>query len=70
MPTYCANLTWLFTELPMRERVAAAARAGFEAVEVLWPYDIPADELAMLLVERLAVIGVLAAPDLLPTTQA
>lgn len=34
-----ANLTWLFTELPLLDRPAAAARAGFDAVEVLFPYD-------------------------------
>lgn len=39
MPKFCANLTWLFTELPFLERFAAAKDAGFEAVEVLFPYD-------------------------------
>jgi hydroxypyruvate isomerase len=40
------NLRWLFTELPMHERYAAAARAGFRGVEVAFPYDTPARELA------------------------
>jgi len=39
MPRYCANLTWLFTELPFIERFAAAKDAGFDGVEVLFPYD-------------------------------
>lgn len=39
MPKFCANLSLLFTELPMAERPAAAARAGFDAVEVLFPYE-------------------------------
>lgn len=39
MPKFCANLTMLFNELPLAERPAAAARAGFGAVEVLFPYD-------------------------------
>ncbi|MBT8412592.1 MAG: TIM barrel protein [Octadecabacter sp.] len=39
MPKFCANLSMLFTELPLAERPAAAARAGFGAVEVLFPYD-------------------------------
>ncbi|QEE34723.1 TIM barrel protein [Octadecabacter sp. SW4] len=39
MPKVCANLTWLFTELPMIARPHAAAQAGFGAVEVLFPYD-------------------------------
>ena len=31
MPRFAANLTMLFTELPMLERFAAAAAAGFMA---------------------------------------
>jgi hydroxypyruvate isomerase len=39
------NLSILFTELPMLERPAAAAGAGFDAVEMWWPFDgpVPAD---------------------------
>ncbi|MEE1949602.1 TIM barrel protein [Pseudomonas alcaligenes] len=37
-----ANLSLLFTEHPMLERVAAAAAAGFDGVEVQFPYEIPA----------------------------
>ncbi len=40
------NLRWLFTELPMAERYSAAASAGFRGVEVAFPYDVPAKELA------------------------
>ena len=36
----CANLTMLFTELPFLERFGAAKSAGFDAVEVLFPYDV------------------------------
>lgn len=39
MPRFAANLTYLFTELPMLDRFAAAAEAGFGAVEILYPYD-------------------------------
>jgi hydroxypyruvate isomerase len=42
MPKLAANLTWLFTELPLRERFGAAAACGFRAVEVLFPYELPA----------------------------
>jgi len=41
VPKFCANLTLLFTELPFLERFAAAKAAGFNAVEVLFPYDEP-----------------------------
>jgi hydroxypyruvate isomerase len=39
MPRLCANLKWLFTELPFLERFDAAARAGFAAVEYASPYE-------------------------------
>ena len=45
MPRFAANLTLMFTELPFLDRFAAAAAAGFEAVEFLFPYDHPADEI-------------------------
>ena len=45
MPKFAANLTWLFKELPLVDRVRAAAEAGFEGVEVLFPYDVNAQEL-------------------------
>ena len=46
MPRFAANLTMLFTELPMLERFAAAASAGFQGVEILFPYDVPARDLS------------------------
>lgn len=45
MPKFCANLTWLFTELPFMERFEAAKEAGFDAVEVLSPYDANAQDI-------------------------
>jgi hydroxypyruvate isomerase len=41
MPRFAANLTMMFNEIPFPERFAAAARAGFPAVEFLFPYDYP-----------------------------
>ena len=46
MARFAANLTFLFTELPMLDRFAAARRAGFEGAEVLFPFDLAAPELA------------------------
>ena len=40
MPRFAANLGHLFTERPLIERFAAAAAAGFSAVELQFPYDI------------------------------
>lgn len=45
MPKFCANLTWLFTELPFLDRFEAAKEAGFDAVEVLFPYDVNAQDI-------------------------
>jgi 2-dehydrotetronate isomerase len=42
MPRFAANLGFLFTEHPLLERFGAAADAGFTAVELLFPYDVPA----------------------------
>jgi hydroxypyruvate isomerase len=38
---YDVNLSILFTELPLLERPAAAAEAGFDAVELWWPFPEP-----------------------------
>jgi hydroxypyruvate isomerase len=46
MLKFAANLTMLFTELPFMQRFEAAARAGFEAVEYLFPYAFEKKELA------------------------
>jgi len=46
MPRFAANLTMLFTELPFMQRFEAAARAGFKAVEYLFPYAYDPRELA------------------------
>lgn len=46
MPKFAANLSLLFTELPFLDRFEAAAAAGFDAVEFMFPYDFPADEIA------------------------
>lgn len=44
MPRFAANLTMLWTEHPLLERLDRAAAAGFGAVEILFPYgeDAPA----------------------------
>lgn len=44
MPRFAANLTMLFTEAAPLARPARAARAGFDGVEVLFPYDHSAAE--------------------------
>src|SRR5258706_8623918 len=41
MPRFAANLSMMFTEVPFLDRFDAAAKAGFTAVEFLFPYDHP-----------------------------
>lgn len=40
-----ANLSLLFTELPLLARLQAAAAAGFDGVEIQFPYEVPALQL-------------------------
>ncbi|WP_050386039.1 2-oxo-tetronate isomerase [Bradyrhizobium pachyrhizi] len=44
MPRFAANLTMMFNEVPFLDRFEAAAKSGFTAVEFLFPYDHPAEE--------------------------
>ncbi len=46
MPKFAANLGFLWTELPLLDRIAAAGRAGFRAVELHYPYDLPPADVA------------------------
>ncbi len=62
MPKFAANLSMLFTEQAFLDRFAAAAEAGFEGVEYLFPYDHPAEALA----ERLREHGLVQVLHNLP----
>jgi hydroxypyruvate isomerase len=46
MPRFCANISMLFGERALPERFEAAARAGFRAVEIQFPYRWDRTELA------------------------
>jgi hydroxypyruvate isomerase len=43
---FSANLTMMFTELEFIDRFAAAANAGFKAVEYVGPYAFPEEQIA------------------------
>ncbi len=60
---FAPNLTFLFTELPERARVPAAAKLGFDAVEWIFPYAVAKDEVAAILADNgvTNVYGVLPA---------
>lgn len=46
MPKFAANLTLMFNEVPFPQRFHCAARAGFSAVEFLFPYAHAPEEVA------------------------
>lgn len=46
MPRFAANLTMMFNEWEFLDRFAAAADAGFDAVEFLFPYDVSPEDIA------------------------
>ena len=46
MPKFCANLTMLYGEHHFLDRFGAAARDGFAAVEYMFPYQFPKEQLA------------------------
>jgi hydroxypyruvate isomerase len=52
MPKFAANLTMMFNEVAFPERFAAAAKAGFKAVEFLFPYDHAPQDVAQWLKEN------------------
>ena len=49
MPKFAAILTMLFGDVPFLDRFGAASRAGFKAVEYLFPYEFDKQELRDLL---------------------
>lgn len=62
MPRFAANLTMLFNEVGFLDRFGAAARAGFTAVEYLFPYEYD----PLVLKDRLAEHGLTQALHNLP----
>jgi hypothetical protein len=42
MPRFSANISTLFTEVPLLQRIALAAQHGFAGIEVQFPYQVPA----------------------------
>lgn len=61
MLRFSANLSLLFTELPLVDRFAAARAAGFRAIEIQFPYELDLATLKRLLAtheQRLVLINV------------
>ena len=52
MPKFTANISLLFTEVDLIDRFAMAKKAGFNAVEIQFPYSLSAEKIKMLLDEN------------------
>ncbi len=59
---FAANLSFLFQELDFTDRFAAARKAGFSAVEMLFPYDLPPESLKTLLTDNELVLALFNLP--------
>jgi hydroxypyruvate isomerase len=63
MPRFAANLGYLFTDRALLERIHAAASAGFKAIELQFPYDVPAAQVhAAIARHKLTMLGINTPP--------
>ncbi len=46
MPEFSANLTMMFNEVNFWDRFERASKAGFKAIEYMFPYAWPKEQLA------------------------
>jgi hydroxypyruvate isomerase len=63
LPRFSANVGLLWPDRPLPQRLEAAARAGFRAVEMHFPYDVAAAEVAAVARRgELTLLGINTAP--------
>ena len=63
MPRFAANLGYLFTDRLLLERIDAAAASGFKAIELQFPYNVPASQVkAAIARNKLTVLGINTPP--------
>jgi hydroxypyruvate isomerase len=63
MARFAANLGFLWHELPLLQRIEAAAKAGFRAVEMHWPYEVAAHDVRRACdANALSILGINTAP--------
>jgi hydroxypyruvate isomerase len=59
MPRFAANMGYLFTDRPLLERIDAAAACGFKAIELQFPYDVPASAVQEAIAKnKLTILGI------------
>ncbi len=67
MPRFSANLGLLWPDRPLLQRIEAAAKAGFKAIEMHFPYDLPPTEVAATARRNgLALLGINTSPGDFP----
>jgi hydroxypyruvate isomerase len=62
MPRFAANISLLYPEYPLLERIGAAARDGFAAIEVQSPYAADAADFRRALDEARVALALINAP--------
>jgi hydroxypyruvate isomerase len=62
-----ANLSTLFRELPLTDRFRAARAAGFDGVEIQFPYEEPAENLARAAADAATPVILINAPVMPPS---
>jgi 2-dehydrotetronate isomerase len=63
MPLFAANLGYLFADRALIDRIDAAAAAGFKAIELQFPYDVPAAQVKTAIGRnKLTMLGVNTPP--------
>ena len=62
MPKLAANISLLFAELPYLDRFDAASEAGFDGVEILFPYEVAARETQRALTRNALPLVLMNAP--------
>lgn len=62
MLQFSANLSMLFTEMPLIERFALARQAGFNAIEIQFPYELSIEDIREQLDEHLLKLVLINVP--------
>jgi hydroxypyruvate isomerase len=63
LPRFSANIGFLWSDRPLIERMQAAASAGFKAIEMHFPYGVPAEQVGESARELgLTVLGINTSP--------
>lgn len=62
MVRLAANISLLFREHSLMDRIGAAAQAGFRAIECLWPYEVPADRFRIEIEKRDLLLALINTP--------